>query len=108
MTFALSKLLWALVQPGNLLLILLVCGAVGLLAGRWRLGTALVVPSAAGFLLSALLPVGQWLLIPLENRFPPVERVPERIDGIVVLGGSLDSEVSINRRQAALKDSAER
>ena len=49
MTFVLSKLLWTLFQPGNLLLILLVFGAVGLLAGRRRLGTALVVLSAAGW-----------------------------------------------------------
>jgi uncharacterized SAM-binding protein YcdF (DUF218 family) len=108
MTFALSKLLWALVQPGNLLLILLVCGSVGLLAKRRRLGTALVASSAAGFLAIALLPIGQWLLIPLENRFPPVEEVPERIDGMVVLGGSLDAEVSMSRRQAALREAAER
>lgn len=108
MTFALSKLLWALVQPGNLLLILLVCGAVGLLAKRRRLGTPLVAFSAAGFLAIALLPIGQWLLIPLESRFPPVEKVPERIDGIVVLGGSIDPEISISRRQAALSESAER
>ena len=108
MTFVLSKLLWTLFQPGNLLLILLVCGAVGLLAGRRRLGTALVVLSAAAFVLITLLPIGQWLLIPLENRFPAVERIPPPVDGIVVLGGPIDPEISAGRRQVALDQSTER
>ena len=108
MTFVLSKLLWTLFRPGNLLLILLVCGAVGLLTGRRRLGTTLVVLGAAGCLLIALLPIGQWLLIPLENRFPAVERIPAPVDGIVVLGGPIDPEISAGRRQVALDQSAER
>jgi uncharacterized SAM-binding protein YcdF (DUF218 family) len=108
MTFVLSKLLWALFQPGNVLLILLVGGAAGLLAGRRRLGTALVALSASCCLLITLLPIGSWLLIPLENRFPAVERIPERVDGILVLGGPIDPEISAARRQVALNESAER
>ena len=45
----------------------------------------------------SVLPVGQWLLMPLENRFPAPAEPPRDIDGIVVLGGSVDLDVSKRR-----------
>jgi uncharacterized SAM-binding protein YcdF (DUF218 family) len=46
--------------------------------------------------------------LPLENRFPPPSALPDRIDGIVVLGGSINPILSVARRQPVLTDSAER
>ena len=47
MTFIFSKLVWALLQPGNLLLLCLLAGVFMLLRGRRR-GERLVVLSAIG------------------------------------------------------------
>jgi hypothetical protein len=69
--YTLAKLLWPLAQPSNLLVLLLLLAA--LLA--WRTGGRLARRLLAGVILalavSGLVPVGQWLLVPLENRFPP-------------------------------------
>ncbi len=108
MSFAASKLLWLVVNPGNVLLILLCAGALLLRTRRERLGRRLVGLAALAALLVTLLPLGRWLQAPLENRFPPPARLPERVDGIVALGGAMDQFLTVARGQPALRDDAER
>ncbi|MBF0530715.1 MAG: YdcF family protein, partial [Deltaproteobacteria bacterium] len=59
-------------------------------------------------LVITFLPIGAWLLTPLENRFPRVVTLPDQIDGIIVLGGGIDSLVSKGRRQVTLNDQGDR
>ena len=94
MFFWASKTLWVLAQPSNLLLSLLTAGVLALLRGRRRLASWLLYPSVLAFLIVGLLPVGDWLLLPLENRFPALAEPPGAVDGIVVLGGAVDLEVA--------------
>jgi uncharacterized SAM-binding protein YcdF (DUF218 family) len=56
----------------------------------------------------SVLPVGQWLLVPLENRFPAPAEPPGVIDGIVVLGGGIDLRVSKRRGMATFRNTDER
>lgn len=108
MFFALSKILWFVANPGNLLLIGLAAGGL-LLATRWRRGglRLLALVAAAAFLI-AVVPVGDWLMRGLENRFPAVASSPARVDGIVVAGGIVDPLLSEDRGQAAVNGAVER
>ena len=108
MSFVISKLFWAFVQPSNLLLLGLIIASVALILRRWRGGQWLVVGIASGLLLVSVLPIGQWLLIPLESRFPEVKVLPESVDGVLVLGGAVQPAATAGRFQTALGDSAER
>ena len=94
MTFIIGKLVWALLQPGNLLLLCLLAGVFLLLRGRRR-GELPVVLSAIGFLLLAVAPIGPAMMVVLEQRFPRPPKLPERIDGILVLGGAVDPRISL-------------
>ena len=107
MSFVLSKLVWGLVQPSNFLLLLLVVGSTSLMLGWRRLGMWLVCSATAVLLAITLLPIGAWLLIPVENRFP-VPPLPEQVDGVVVLGGPVEAGLSAAREQTILNNSAER
>ncbi len=107
MSFVASKLFWWTANPGNVLLGLLCLGLLALVLGRIRLGIRLVGLVTALCLSVTVLPIGTCLLRPLEDRFPPAV-VPERIDGIIVLGGSINPILSAARRQPVLTDSAER
>jgi uncharacterized SAM-binding protein YcdF (DUF218 family) len=71
-------------------------------SGLWLGGTATLL-----LVIVALFPVGQLLLRPLENRFPEPE-LPAHVDGIIVLGGGQDGEVTASRDRVALNDSGER
>ena len=45
-------------------------------------------------LIIAFFPVGNWLLYPLETRFEINPKLPESIEGIVILSGVLNVEQS--------------
>jgi uncharacterized SAM-binding protein YcdF (DUF218 family) len=105
--FVLGKLYWYLVAPGNLLAIIVVVGAVALLL-RWRrTGTVLVVVAALGFADILAAPIAELALVPLENRFPRPQ-LPDRVDGIILLGGAVDEAITRARRAPTVNDSAER
>lgn len=101
MAFIAGKIVWVVLAPGNFLLLLLLAGV--LLAWRRKgRGRALIGASAIGLLACATLPLGAWLAAPLENRFPPPQFMPERVDGIVLLGGSIDPVLSAARGRVTL------
>ena len=107
MAFVASKLFWWVANPGNVLLALLCLGMFALWLGRLRLGGWLVGLVTALCVVVTVLPVGSWLLSPLENRFPQ-PTLPEHVDGIIVLGGAINPILSAARHQPVLTDSAER
>ena len=94
MTFIFGKLVWAVLQPGNLLLLCLLAGMFLLLRGRRR-GELLVVVAAIGLLLFAVAPIGPAMMLALEQRFPRPPKLPDRIEGIMVLGGAVDPRISL-------------
>ncbi len=107
MFFALSKVVWFLVQP--LVAILLMAG-IGLLCLALRmpkLGGGLLTVSVLALALVSLSPLGLLMLAHLENRFPKPE-LPAEIAGIVVLGGSFDTRVARTRGEPELNDAADR
>jgi len=59
-------------------------------------------------IVASVLPFGQWLILPLENRFPQPKPLPKRVDGIVVLGGAVNQFISRARGQPAVGGSVER
>jgi uncharacterized SAM-binding protein YcdF (DUF218 family) len=103
-----SKVPWVLAQPSNLLLLLVVGGALALSLGQRSSAAWLLYPAALALLAIGLLPVGQWLTLPLENRFPALTEPPDDIEGFVVLGGAVDLPVAEGRGLIAFQENAER
>lgn len=77
--------------PSNLLALVAVLGFV-LLTLRLRLGTIIAAFGLAAIAIAALSPLGNMLLTPLEQRFPDGQYPTQNINGIIVLGGSYDTE----------------
>ncbi|KAA0684737.1 YdcF family protein [Azospirillum brasilense] len=108
MSFVLSKLLWLLVSPGNLLVLILTAGTVLLFTRRlahW--GRRLVVAVTVGFVIVMVTPIASWVALPLEERFPRPE-LPERVDGIIMLGGAVNPPITRDRGEPSVNDAAER
>ncbi len=99
MFFYLSKILWFLVNPANLLLIALVIGFVLLLTRRTRTGRLILGLCVGTALFMATVPVGKSMMMTLENRFPINRQLPEKVDGIIVLGGVVNEIVTQSRGQ---------
>lgn len=108
MFFYASKIIGALVWPSSVVTLLLIGGTMLLLAGRalrWAritlmLGTSLL-------LLCGLSPLGNWLMLPLEQRFARAP-LPGEIAGIIMLGGFEAGGISRDRGQLSLNEGAER
>jgi uncharacterized SAM-binding protein YcdF (DUF218 family) len=106
--FILSKILGFFALPSNLLISFGILGVV-LLCTRWtRLASWLVVTSLVLLAVAGLSPLGNVLMLPLEQRFPPWDPSRGPPAGIVVLGGAISPEVSDARGVIALDEAAER
>jgi uncharacterized SAM-binding protein YcdF (DUF218 family) len=108
MFFPLTKTLGFFALPSNLLITLGLLGAVMLMTRYARLGRRLLVVSVLLIGVVGLSPLGNLLILPLEQRFPPWDAARGSPDGIVVLGGSIDPELSLTRGDVSLNESAER
>ncbi len=108
MFFILSKVLWIVAAPTNVLVALALLGALAAPSGR-RWGSRLTVSALTVLLLCGVLPVGKLLLRPLEDRFPQAVLATD-LDpaGIIVLGGAIDQEIGAARGTVALAQGAER
>ena len=108
MFFVLSKVFWTLGNPANLLLVALCVGAVLLWTPWRRAGRRTIAVTALAGLAVSILPAGKMMIQHLENRFPVVRQLPEKVDGIVALGGVVNQFVTRARGQVAVGGSAER
>jgi len=108
MFFLLSKIVGFFASPSNLIATLLVFGVALHLAGRskgaWRLTTLSVVL----LLLVGYSPFSNILLLTLSERFPAWKSAGADPDGIIVLGGAIDSDATVARGMLELDASAER
>ncbi|HWL05385.1 MAG TPA: YdcF family protein [Xanthobacteraceae bacterium] len=107
MFFYASKILGILTVPSNFLLLVGLAGAVLAVTRHARLGRGLMAGSLVLLAVCGFSPLGTLLLGHLESRFPACE-LPERVTGVVVLGGMIDPERSLRRGQPILNDAAER
>ena len=108
MFFVLSKTLGVMALPTNVWIGIGVLG-MALLATRlaW-LGRKLLVVSILLLVVCGFSPVGNLLLYPLEERFPPWDSARGAPDGIVVLGGGIDPDPSAAHGEAVFSSSAGR
>lgn len=106
--FSASKVFWFLVAPSNLLALLTVLALALRLARRRRAGMACLAVAATGWLVLGFLPVSNYLLNPLEDRFPVHADDGQPITGVLMLGGAEIPEVGLARGMPAYGDAAER
>lgn len=109
MFFYLSKIFWLFAQPTAVLILLGLIGAVLVWTPWVRTGGSLVLLAVVLLAVCGLSPLGNALILPLEDRFARTDiEASDKPLGIIVLGGAEDSLVTRARRQTALNESAER
>jgi uncharacterized SAM-binding protein YcdF (DUF218 family) len=108
MFFTLSKLLGFFALPSNTLISVGLIGLVLLCTRFTRLASWLIVTSLVLIAIAGLSPLGNALILPLEQRFPQWDASRGAPDGIVLLGGMITPDVSSARGTVALNEAAER
>jgi uncharacterized SAM-binding protein YcdF (DUF218 family) len=106
--FILSKTLGIMLLPINFLIGIGVIGALLLLTRFARLGRRLMVASLVLLAICGFSPLGNILLYGLEQRFPPWDPARGAPDGIIVLGGSIDADLSAAHGTGVVRTAADR
>ena len=103
-----SHILGFFLIPSNVIILIGIAGAL-LLATRFApVGWRLVIASLILLAIVGLSPVGNALILTLEERFPAWEESRGAPHGIVVLGGATSPAVSAARNAVDLNEGAER
>jgi uncharacterized SAM-binding protein YcdF (DUF218 family) len=106
--FVLSKTFGIMLLPTNFLIGVGLLGAILLATRLAPLGKRLVIASIVLLAICGFSPLGNLVLYPLESRFPPWDAARGGPDGIVVLGGSIDPDLSAAHGGAVLSGAADR
>src|SRR5712672_3041127 len=94
--------------PTNFLIGVGLFGAI-LLATRFTsLGRKLLIASVVLLAICGFSPLGKLVLYPLESRFPSWDAARGAPDGIVVLGGSIDADLSVAHNAPVVTSAADR
>lgn len=109
MFFYIAKGLWFLLQPSTLIALLIGYGAILIWTGWARWGRRFVTIGAILLLVAGLSPLGNALILPLEDRFARANLDdPPLPTGLIILGGAEDRLVGDARGAPALNEASER
>lgn len=108
MFFVLSKTLGFLLLPTNLLIGIGFVGAILLFTRFVSLGRKLVIAAVLLLVVCGLSPLGNMLLYPLEQRFPSWDAAHGAPDGIIVLGASIEADLSTAHGTPVVRSSPDR
>jgi uncharacterized SAM-binding protein YcdF (DUF218 family) len=108
MFYYVSKIVWFFLTPSNALLTLAMVG-LALTWTRYAItGRRMSAFGLGGLVVAGFLPLGNVLMLPLEERFPAFVDDGSPVAGIVILGGTFDTEATNVHGQMALNETGER
>lgn len=108
MFFIVSKIFEFFMGPSHVALFCLFLGAALAYSRFAKCGRRLTLLSAVLLGLIAFGPLADMLAAPLEARFPPPSGDMEPPNGIIVLGGSVDEDLSARTGRLVFTESAQR
>jgi uncharacterized SAM-binding protein YcdF (DUF218 family) len=106
--FVLSKTIGIALLPANFLIGIGLLGAILVATRLASVGRKLLVASVVLLAVCGFSPLGNLLLYPLEARFPPWDPARGAPDGIVVLGGAIDADLSASHGTVVFTRAADR
>lgn len=107
MFFVLSKIVGYILQPTALIVLATAIGTALLWTRFSRTARTLLLLASLAALLVAFSPLNFLLLGSLEYRIAKPD-LPDKVDGIVILGGAFDNFISTDRNSTELFSSADR
>lgn len=108
MFYYIAKIVWFFLTPSNALVTAALAGLLLMRTKRMRLGQRMAFGSVALLLVAGLSPLANLLILPLETRFPAFVDDGTPVTGIVVIGGTYDTEATNVHGQMALNETGER
>ena len=108
MSFYLSKILWLIVNPFNIFILITLFTMFLYFINSRRLSLIIYLINFIFIALISFLPIGSYLTYIIEKEFHTNTKIPERLDGILILGGATNPLLFKEFDQISLNGSAER
>jgi uncharacterized SAM-binding protein YcdF (DUF218 family) len=109
MFFYASKVIGFFLQPSTALMLLFAIGFSLYWLGRTRWGMRVLAATVTIYVVAGLSPLSNAMMLGLEQHVTrPGAASLDRVDGIIILGGVVDTIVSSTRDEIALNEAAER
>ena len=108
MFFAISKLVWIVLSPSNLIITMMTLATIMLLLNKVTAAKWILLPLMAISFLVMAYPFSDSLISPLEMRFNKPATLPQTIDGIILLGGGEKLKQSLSWHSQELGDAGDR
>lgn len=109
MFYYVSKVAWFFATPSNLLVSLILLGLVLARFSRMKkTGTGIAFTFTLAMLALGIFPIANYVLLPLEERFPAFSDDGRPVDGIILLGGSVEAADSHERGLIVSNEASER
>ena len=99
---------WWFLQPGNIILMLVLLAFISLLVRLRGLATFMLFVALVVAMLPTVFGASDWLGWQLERQVERPQQLPQSVDGIIVLGGSIEWQISQEQGQLNLNAAAER
>jgi len=108
MSFYLSKILWIIFNPLNMLLFFLFFGFILSFFSNKIFSKIFYSLTLVFFTIIAVIPTGAFMIYQLEKKYHVLESLPNKLDGILILSGATDPVLTKEYNQISLNGSAER
>ena len=108
MSFYLCKILWLIVNPFNIFIFITLFTMFLYLINFRRISLIIYLINFIFIALISFLPIGSYLTYIIEKEFHTNTKIPERLDGILILGGATNPLLFKEFDQISLNGSAER
>ena len=108
MSFYLSKILWMIISPLNILLIFLFFGFILSFFSNKIFSIIFYSLTLVFFIIIAVAPTGAFMIYQLEKKYHELESLPNKLDGILILSGATNPVLTREYNQISLNGSAER
>jgi len=108
MSFYLSKFLWLIINPFNILIFLLLVTIFFLFLKKNKLMYFFLSLFLIVLVSFGIFPLGKFLIYKLEKNYHNEIILPDKVDGLLILGGATNPFLSDEYNQINLNDSVER
>ena len=108
MSFYLSKILWLILNPFNIFIFITLLSIFLYFIKLKRLSLIIFLINFVFITLISFLPIGSYLIYTIEKEYHSNINPPEKVDGILILGGATIPQLYNEYNQISLNGSSER
>tara|TARA_Y100001936_G_scaffold253442_1_gene318123 strand:+ start:20 stop:802 length:783 start_codon:yes stop_codon:yes gene_type:complete len=108
MSFYLSKTIWVLLNPFNIFILFTISTIILYLISFRKISITIFLINSLYLILISFFPVGDYLIYKIEKEYHSNINIPDKLDGILILGGATNPSMYKEFNQISVNDSAER